>query len=349
MTKTYYLALLFTAAVAISACKTKSSGNKPENSEKRNTTFVKTGSVERNSHLLDDIISPGELPEIIAEGFEWTEGPLWFPGQDMLLFSDIPENSVYQWSEKDGLKLYLKPSGYTDTISMRGLTGSNGLLSDKEGRLVLCQHGDRRIARMDAPVDKPEPRFITLADSWKGKKLNSPNDAVFNARGDLFFTDPPFGMENGVDDPKREINFAGVYKLTREGVLTLLTDQMTGPNGIGLSPDESKLYVANSGEGANAIWMEYGFRKDGSLDKGKIFYDASTEQKVEKGVPDGLEVRKDGIIFATGPGGVWIFSPGGDHLGTVKTGQVTSNCTIDDKGMYLYMTADMYIMRIRLK
>ena len=349
MNKTYYLTLLLTTAIAISSCKTKFSGKKHKNFEKTDTTFFKTGSVQRYSPRLDDIIPPGELPEIIAEGFEWTEGPVWLPEQDILLFSDIPENSVFQWSEKDGLKLFLKPAGYTDTISRGGETGSNGLLLDKEGRLVLCQHGDRRMARMDAPLDKPEPSYITLVDNWQGKRFNSPNDAIFNSRGDLFFTDPAYGMENGFEDSKREMNFTGVYKLTAEGVLTLLTDQMTAPNGIGLSPDESKLYVANSGEGDQAIWMEYGFREDGSLDEGRIFHNALQEKKGEQGAPDGLEVRKDGIIFATGPGGVWIFSPEGEHLGTVKTGQATSNCTLDDDGRYLYITADMYIMRIRLK
>lgn len=349
MNKTCLLTLLLTTAIAISACQTKSSGKKPETSRGIATTFIKTGSVERNSPLLDNIIPPGELPEIIAKGFIWTEGPLWLPELDMLLFSDIPANSVFQWSEKDGLKLYLKPSGYTDTITRGGETGSNALLLDKERRLVLCQHGDRRIARMDAPLDKPEPRYITLIDKWQGKRFNSPNDGVFNSRGDLFFTDPAYGMEHGFADPKREMNFAGVYKLSAEGVLTLLTDKMTAPNGIGLSPDESKLYISNSGAGTQAIWMEYGFRKDGSLDEGKVFHDASQERKVEKGAPDGMKVRKDGILFATGPGGIWIFSPDGEHLGTVKTGVATSNCALDDKGKYLYMTADTTIMRIRLK
>ena len=340
--------LFLTAAIAISACKTKSSGKKTEHPRKTSTAFIKTGSVERLSPMMDKIIPPGELPEIIAKGFEWSEGPVWLPEQDILLFSDIPENSVFQWSEIDGLKLYLKPSGYTDTIPRGGETGSNGLLLDQKGRLVLCQHGDRRIARLDAPLDKPEPNYITLADNWQGKRFNSPNDAVFNSNGDLFFTDPAYGMEFRYEDPNREMDFTGVYKLSAKGVLTLLTDQMTAPNGIGLSPDESKLYIANSGEGEQAIWMEYGFKEDGSLNEGRIFFAASAEKKVEKGAPDGLEVREDGTIFATGPGGVWVFSADGEHLGTIKTGQATSNCTLDDEGRYLYITAEMYIMRIRI-
>jgi gluconolactonase len=345
MNKTIYLTMLLAAAIATSACKTRPA----KQSGKSDTAFVKTGSVERYSPLLDEIISPGELPEIIAEGFEWSEGPVWLPEQDILLFSDIPVNSIFQWSEKEGLKLYLKPAGYTDTIARGGEPGSNGLLLDKEGHLVLCQHGDRRMARMDAPLDKPEPRFTTLIDKWQGKRFNSPNDAVFNSRGDLFFTDPAYGLEKGFEDPKREINFTGVYKLSAEGVLTLLTDKMTAPNGIGLSPDESKLYVANSGGGSQALWMEYRFKDDGSIDEGKVFYNPSEEAKAEGGGPDGLKVRKDGVIFATGPGGVWILSPDGRHLGTIKTGQATANCALDEDGRYLYITADRYLMRIRLK
>ena len=345
---------LFTAiisALAISsACKNKSQSEKKFSElEKAKTEYTKTGSVERMSPLIDDIIAPDELPEIIAEGFNWTEGPVWLPEQNVLLFSDIPENSVYQWSEKDGLKLYLNPSGYTDTLTRGGETGSNGLLLDKEGSLVLCQHGDRRMARMDAPLENPQPRFVTLTDNWQGKRFNSPNDAVFSSTGDLYFTDPAYGMELRFEDPKRELDFTGVFRLSAEGELTLLTDRMTAPNGIGLSPDESKLLVANSGRGEQALWMEFGFNEDGSLDEGRIFHDTSDKKEGEKGAPDGLEVREDGVIFATGPGGVWIFSPEGEHLGTVKTGQATSNCTLDDEGRYLYFTADMYIMRIRIR
>ncbi len=349
MNKAIYLILSFAVALIGSGCKTRSAQQSTDSLIKSDSMEKKTGSVERFSPLMDDIIPPGEVPEILASGFEWSEGPLWLPEQDMLIFSDIPVNSIFKWSERDGLSLYLKPAGYTGTSGREGEEGSNGLLLDQQGRLVLCQHGDRRMARMDAPLDNPESRFITLIDTWQGKRLNSPNDAIFNSRGDLFFTDPPYGLEKGFDDPNREINFTGVFKLSAEGTLTLLTDKMTAPNGIGLSPDESKLYVANSGGGNQAIWMEYGFKPDGSLDEGKIFCDASKESETVGGAPDGLKVRKDGIIFATGPGGVWILSPEGKHLGTIKTGQATANCALDEEGRYLYMTADMHLMRIRLK
>jgi gluconolactonase len=311
--------------------------------------FPKTGSVDRLSPALDQIIAPGERPEILAEGFEWSEGPLWLQDQQMVIFSDIPQNSIYQWSEKNGLKLYLKPSGYTDTISRGGETGSNGLLLDAKNRLVLCQHGDRRMAYMDAALDAPEPTFITIVDSWNGKRFNSPNDAVYGSNGDLYFTDPAYGMEFRYKDPNREMDFTGVFKHGQDGKVELLTDQMSNPNGIGLSPDEKKLYVANSGGGEKSIWMVYEFAEDGSLIHEKVFHDASIASDTLRGAPDGLVVREDGIIFATGPGGVWIFTPEGENLGLIKTGQATSNCTLDSDNQYLYMTADMYLMRIKLK
>ena len=310
--------------------------------------YPTTGSVERLSPELDQIISPGALPEILAEGFEWSEGPLWLPEQEKVIFSDIPNNTIFEWSEAGGLKLYLKPSGYTDTIPRGGETGSNGLLLDQQGRLILCQHGDRRMARMLAPLDAPEARFETIAGSWEGKRFNSPNDAVFSSNGDLYISDPAYGMELGFEDPRREMDFTGVFRITPEGEVTLLSDRLSAPNGIGFSPDEKKLYVANSGGASGSIWMEYEVVDDGSLRNEKLFYDAGPAADSLQGAPDGLVIRNDGIIFATGPGGVWIMTPQGEHLGIIKTGQATSNCTLDAENRYLYMTADMYLMRIRL-
>lgn len=310
--------------------------------------YPTTGSIERLSPELDRIIAPGTLPEILAEGFEWSEGPLWLPDQEKVIFSDIPNNSIFEWSEAGGLKLYLKPSGYTDTIPRGGETGSNGLLLDRQGRLVLCQHGDRRLARMLAPLDAPEARFETIAGSWEGKRFNSPNDAVFRSNGDLYISDPAYGMELRYEDPRRDMDFTGVFRITPEGEVTLLSDRLSAPNGIGFSPDEKKLYVANSGGASGSIWMEYEVADDGSLRNENLFYDAGPATDSLQGAPDGLVIRNDGIIFATGPGGVWIMTPQGEHLGIIKTGQATSNCTLDAENRYLYMTADMYLMRIRL-
>jgi len=345
--KNIWITFLLLACFLSSGCTSKS-GKKNEKTEKADKAFINTVSVERLNPVMDEIIPKGELPEIIGDGFEWTEGPVWLPEQNILLFSDIPSNSVFQWSEQGGIKLYLKPSGYTDTIRRGGETGSNGLLIDRDGNLILCQHGDRRIARMDAPPERPEPRFVGVADKWEGKRFNSPNDAVFNSKGELFFTDPAYGMEHGYEDPRRELNFTGVFKCSADGKVSLLTNKHTNPNGIGFSPDESKLYIANSGQGEEAYWMEYKIKSDGTLDEGRLFHNTAHKKEGEIGAPDGLKVRKDGIIFATGPGGVWVFTPEGEHIGTIKTGQATSNCAFDDEGKYLYITADMYLMRIKL-
>lgn len=311
--------------------------------------YPTTGSIDRLSPELDQIIAPGTLPEILAEGFEWSEGPLWLPEQEKVIFSDIPNNSIFEWSEQEGLQLYLKPSGYTDTIPRGGETGSNGLILDAKGNLVLCQHGDRRMARMNAPLDAPASNFETIAGAWDGKRFNSPNDAVFSSSGNLYISDPAYGMEFRYEDPKREMDFTGVFLITPEGDVSLQTDKLTAPNGIGLSPDESRLYVANSGGGSGSIWMEYELAADGSLHDGSLFHDAGAAADSLRGGPDGFVVRNDGIIFATGPGGVWILTPEGEHLGIIRTGQATSNCTLDAKNQYLYMTADMYLMRIRLR
>ncbi len=308
-----------------------------------------TGGVDRLSPEMDKIISPGIQPEILADGFTWTEGPLWLPDQEALVFSDIPENSIFKWSEEDGLELYLKPSGYTDTMPRGGETGSNGLLLDADGKLVLCQHGDRRMAVMNPATDQPAADFTTLVDQWQGKRFNSPNDAVCKSNGVLYFTDPAYGMEQRYEDPNREMDFTGVFMLTPDGMVTLITDNLSAPNGIGLSPDETTLYVANSGRSSGNIWMAWDLDPDGIPENGRLFYDARLASDTLNGAPDGMAVRSDGIIFATGPGGVWIFQPDGKHLGIVRTGEATSNCTLDAEEKTLYMTCDDFLMRIRLR
>ena len=311
--------------------------------------YPTAGSVIRIHPDLDRILAPGALPEILAEGFEWSEGPLWLPEQNKVIFSDVPNNSIFEWSEEGGLKLYLKPSGYTDTIPRGGETGSNGLLLDNQGRLVLCQHGDRRMARMDAPLDEPAPRFETIAGSWNGMRFNSPNDAVYSSNGNLYFTDPAYGMELRYEDPRREMDFTGVFLVRPDGEVSMQLHHLSAPNGIGLSPDESACYVGNSGGSTGTLWMVYDVTGDGSLQHEKVFCDPGTVTDTLRGGCDGLVVRQDGIIFATGPGGVWVLTPEGGPLGIIRTGQATSNCTLDADNRYLYITSDMYLMRIRLK
>ncbi len=285
--------------------------------------------------------------EILGEGFEWSEGPLWVDGLG-LLFSDIPPNKVFKWTEEKGVELYLSPSGYTDTVKRGGEPGSNGLLLDDRGQLILCQHGDRRIARMNKPLEAPAPDFETLVDKYRGKKLNSPNDACYHSIGDLYFTDPPYGLVHGVDDPARELDFQGVYRLSKGGELTLLTISMSRPNGIAFSRDESNIYIANS-DPQFAVWMVYEVTADGALDNGKVFHDATILVEKEKGLPDGLKVSRTGSIFATGPGGVWVFDASGKVLAKIRTGQATSNCAFGPDEKELFITADMYLMRVKLK
>jgi gluconolactonase len=304
--------------------------------------------IERLDPALDKLIAPDAKIEVLAQGHDWTEGPLWIKRGGYLLFSDIPKNSIYRWKEGEGEKLYLQPSGYTGKEPRGGETGSNGLTLDREGRLVLCQHGDRRMARMDAPLESPKPQFTPLAVRYQGKRFNSPNDAVFRSNGDLYFTDPAYGMEKQWEDPAREISFAGVYRRSAAGEITLLTSDMTRPNGLAFSPDERRLYIAQSDQKA-AIWRVFDVKRDGTIENSRVLLDVTSMVPSKKGLPDGLKIDTEGNLFATGPGGVLIIAPDGKHLGTIATGQATSNCAFGDDGRTLYMTADDYLMRVRLK
>lgn len=297
---------------------------------------------------IHEVISKDAKIELLAEGHEWTEGPVWLTEQNKVIYSDIPKNSVFEWSEKEGKKLYLKPAGYTGHVPRSGEGGSNGLLLNDDGNLVLCQHGDRRIVRMDAPLSDPKADFVTIVDSYNGKRLNSPNDATYHKNGDLYFTDPPYGLEKGENDPTKEIEFQGVYKLNENGKTVLLTKEFSRPNGIAFSPDYKKLYVANS-DPKKAYWMVYDVGKDGMLKNGKTLYDVTDKVGKMKGLPDGMKVHRNGWVFATGPGGVLVFTPQGKHLGTIFTGEATANCAFNDDFSVLYMTTDDYLTRIKLK
>jgi gluconolactonase len=211
-----------------------------------NNHYKTIGTIERTDASLNSIISENAKAEIIAEGFNWSEGPLWIEDQKMLLFSDVPENTIYKWTEEKGKEVYLKPSGYTGNTPRGGEMGSNGLVLNKEGKLVLCQHGNRQMAWMNADLANPKPLFKTIADSYLSKKFNSPNDAVYRSNGDLFFTDPPYGLEKNVNDSLKEIPFQGVYKVSSGGEVKLLTDSITRPNGIAFMPGEKTLIIANS-------------------------------------------------------------------------------------------------------
>jgi len=300
------------------------------------------GSIERLDPRLDAIIPVDATIDVLAMGFAWSEGPVWVPSASHVLFSDIPNNRVHRWHDKEGLSIYMEPAGFTGPNEYGKERGSNGLGIDAEGRILFCEHGDRRISRLDADGGKR-----TLADAYQGKRFNSPNDLAVHSSGAIYFTDPPYGLPQGANDPRRELDFCGVYRLGVDGEVTLLCDTMTRPNGIGFSPDEKTLYVAQS-DPAEPIWKAFAVADDGTVDEGRVFFDASPLSKKRQGLPDGLVVAPDGTLFATGPGGVLIFTPEGDHLGTLLTGQATANCTLGDDGRSLYITADSLLCRVRL-
>ena len=301
-------------------------------------------SIERKDPKFDALIAPDAKVEELAGGFKWSEGPVWDKTHAQVLFCDIPNNMIYKWSEKEGLKEFLKPSGYTGSEPFTGTEpGSNGLAFHKDGHLVLCQHGDRRVSKL---VDG---KFVTLADKFEGKRLNSPNDLVYHTNGDLYFTDPPYGLPGQMKDPKKELDFQGVYRLKPTGELTLMTKVMSRPNGIGLSPDNKTLYVANS-DPEKAIWMSFPVKEDGTLGEGKLFFDSTDMVKAKKpGLPDGLKVDQQGNIWATGPNGVFVFDAMGKHLGSIITNDKTANCGFGDDGSTLYITANDKLIRINTK
>ncbi len=314
------------------------------------TEYSTTGSIERLDPALDQLIPKDAKIEILCGQFKWSEGPVWIKKGGYLLFSDVPTNTIYRWKEGEGKSVYLNPSGFTQPKNRPGEMGSNGLALDAQGRLVLCQHGDRRVARMESPLETPQPIFSTLASKDQGKRLNSPNDLVFHSNGNLYFTDPPYGLVGGTKNRKRELSYQGVYLVRTSGEVLLLTGQLERPNGIGLSPDERTLYVANS-HGPRPIWMAYDVLDDGTLENGRTFFDSTAYRKQHpdrQGGNDGLKVDLKGNLFATGPGGVLIFSPDGKHLGTILTGVATANCGFGDDGQTLYMTANAHLMRVRL-
>jgi gluconolactonase len=307
-----------------------------------------TASIERLDASLDSIIDEKAHVEIIAEGFEWAEGPLWIENEQMLLFSDVPKNIIYKWAEKKGTEIYLTPSGYIGTLKRGGEIGSNGLTLNKKGQLVLCQHGNRQIALMNAPMQSSKSLFIPIASQYNSKRFNSPNDLVYDQKGNLYFTDPPYGLELNMEDSSKELPFQGVFQVDTSGRVILLTDSITRPNGIALTPDEKQLLIANS-DSLKPYWYIYNLTEEGTLANGRIFYDATAARKKEIGNPDGLKIDKRGNVFASGPGGLWIFNKKGKVLGKIKFHQEISNCAFSAGESVLYMTADSYLLRMKMR
>ena len=301
------------------------------------------GKINKFDDRLDELIDEEAQIEVIASGFVWTEGPAWNKEGGFLVFSDIPRNVVMKWSETEGLREYLRPAGYTGIVDYGREPGSNGLLFDAMGRLTLCEHGDRRISVLTKDGGKR-----TLADNYKGKRFNSPNDLVYHPNGNLYFTDPIYGLPERQDDPRREMDYCGVFLLRPNGEVELLTKEFTRPNGIALSPDGKTLYVAQS-DSAAPLWRSYPVKGDGTIGKGKLLYNALKFKKDGVGNADGMTVDQKGNLWASGPAGIYIFSPQGDLLGRIEMGEHSSNCTWGDGGSTLYMTVDMYVCRVRTK
>ncbi len=303
--------------------------------------YPAVGSIERLDPAMDGLIAPGAQMEKLAEGFTWSEGPVWFAAKAQLLFSDVPENRVYRWQDGDGISVFLEPSGFTGTVYHGRERGSNGLTFDRQGRLVLCQHGDRRVARLAADGKN----FETIVDRFDDRRFSSPNDLCFDRAGNLFFTDPPYGLPS---DVKQEIDYNGVYRLGTDGRLTVVTQEMDRPNGIGLSVDERTLYVGST-HGPKPIVMAYALNADGSVAGGRVFFDGTEliARTKRHGGFDGLKVDQHGNLWTTGPGGILILSPAGKHLGTLLTGQPTANLAFGGPdGRTLFITANNLLLRI---
>ena len=307
------------------------------------------GAIERLSPELDSLLAPEAHMERLADGFNWSEGPTWLAREQAVVFSDVPENKIYRWSEKDGLSLFLQPSGYSGTEVQFNEQGSNGLTTDRQGKLVLCQHGDRQIARLGSRSGT-DGRFETVVSQVSGRRFNSPNDLCYARNGNLYFTDPPYGLAGTDKSPSKELMVNGVYLLrARSSTPVLLTGELTFPNGIALSPDEKTLYV-NVSDPDRPIIVAYTVNADGSLGRARVFFDAAPlVAKGRKGLPDGLKVDVRGNLWATGPGGVLVISPEGKHLGTLLTGEATGNCAWGGDGSTLYITADMYLLRVKTR
>jgi len=303
--------------------------------------------IEFLSDELSRIIKKDAKVETVAEGFQFTEGPLWVEKEKMLLFSDVPANTIYKWTEKKGKEIYLKPSGYTGSESRGGFLGSNGLMLSKDKKLLICQHGDRRIAMMDASLNAPKSSFISLAAEYNGKKINSPNDLLVMPNGDVYFTDPAYGFERGPNDPKKETPYQGVYKIDKAGKVSLLIDSIEAPNGIALMPDKKTMIVSNS-DGRKKRWYAYDLAANGSLSNGRVFYDVSSERG--NGGCDGLKIDKAGNVFATGPGGIWIINKSGKLIGRIKVNGVpAANCAFTPDEKTLFITAEKYLLRVKLR
>ena len=291
------------------------------------------------------IINKNAKIEILADSFIVAEGPLWDSSENRLIFTDVRQNKIFTWEEKNGVKEYISPSGstgYAPSFSDGGI-GANGLAFDENGNIILCQHGDRRLA-LTSNMNSKNPKFTTIVDNFEGKRFNSPNDLAISKSGDIYFTDPPYGFKN-FSDKYREIDFNGVYKYSKDREVSLISGNMSRPNGIALSLDEKYIYVNNSDPKNDPKILRF----TTSNFEEKLFFDGTELSKKYPGGFDGLKVHSSGNIFTTGPNGVLIISPNGKLLAMINYGKKITNCNFDNKEEYLYVTGFDDISRIKLK
>lgn len=306
------------------------------------------GKVEILSSEIEQVLAPNATIQVLAEGFEWSEGPVWVPSLNGVLFSDVPANKVYLWTEEKGLSTFLDPSGHTDYAPSSNTHGANGLGLDSQGKLVICQHGDRRIAQL-VSWEFENPEYQTITDKYQERRYNSPNDLTIAKDGRIYFTDPPYGFKSGDNDSLKELEQNGIYVLHADGKVQLLDTSLLRPNGITLTPDEKTLFVANS-HSENPIIVAFDITQNG-VENRRVFFDGTdlAKQPGNPGAFDGLKVHPSGIVFATGPGGVLVLDSNGVHLGTIRPGKRVANCGFDTNYEYLYLTADDVLARIKLQ
>lgn len=302
--------------------------------------------IHREHHAIDALIAPGAEIEILCDGFVWTEGPVWIPEGDCLLFSDVPANRIYRWSERDGVSVFLDPSGYGGTEPwLFAEPGSNGLINEGPGTILICDHGNRAVARLDLATR----RKTFLATHFEEKRFNSPNDLALASSGAIYFTDPPYGLQGRNHSPIKELEHNGVYRLDRDGTVTLLDDGLSFPNGLVFSPDERTLYVAVS-EPDLPVWFAYDVDERGLLAGKRLFADASPEAAAGlPGLPDGMTIDIHGNLFATGPGGVHVYTPAGERIGRIDMGQKVANCAFGEDGSTLFLASTNLIARLRTR
>ncbi len=296
------------------------------------------GEIVRLDPAFDSLVPHNAHTEKVGGGFQFTEGPLWRP-EGLLWFSDVTGNVVRSLTPDGKVEVLIQNAGGPTNAPVGSFVGPNGMIADKEGTVLLCQHTNRRIVRVAKDLT-----MTPVMEKYEGKRFNSPNDLVYRSDGSLYFTDPPYGLLKQDDDPAKELKFNGVFRFGA-GKLHLVIKDLTRPNGIAFSPDEKTLYVANSDE-KRKIWMRYDVAADGTASNGRVFADVTSE--TEDGLPDGLKVDSLGNVYATGPGGIWVFSPEGKHLGTIKPPETPANCNWGEDGTVLYITARTSVYRIKL-